>query len=63
LPYPFGHELTGYEVKDLDATLKKANAASAKVLTQPFDSGDRRSTMIEFPGGYIAEVHSVKALP
>jgi len=24
LPYPFGHELTGYEVKDLADTLKKA---------------------------------------
>src|SRR5215470_2596175 len=29
LPYPYGRELTGYEVKDLQATLAKANASGA----------------------------------
>ena len=58
LRYPFGHETTGYEVPDLDATLKRAATAGAKVLSTTFDGGGRRSAFVEFPGGYIAEVHS-----
>lgn len=58
LPYPFGRELTGYEVKDLDATLAKAAASGAKVLAARYDSSDRGSAVVQFPGGYIAEVHA-----
>ena len=58
LRYPFGHETTGYEVPDLDATLKRAATAGAKALSTTFDEGGRRSAFVEFPGGYIAEVHS-----
>jgi hypothetical protein len=29
------------------------------VLVPAFASGDRRSAMIQFPGGYIAEIHTV----
>jgi len=58
LPYPFGHELTGYEVKDLADTLKKAQAAGATVLVQPFTSGGRDAALVQFPGGYIAEIHA-----
>jgi predicted enzyme related to lactoylglutathione lyase len=61
LPYPFGHELTGYRVKDLSATLDKAKAAGAKILTPPYTANDRRSAIVEFPGGYIAEIHSLIA--
>ncbi|MEK8015201.1 glyoxalase, partial [Burkholderia contaminans] len=32
LPYPFGREMTGYEVADLAATLKQAEAAGVTVL-------------------------------
>lgn len=32
LPYPFGLEITGYEVADLAATLAKAEVSGAKVL-------------------------------
>ena len=32
LPYPFGHEITGYQVRDLAATLGKAKSAGAKIL-------------------------------
>jgi predicted enzyme related to lactoylglutathione lyase len=60
LPYPFGHELTGYEVKDLGATLDKAKAAGAKVLAPPFEATDRSTAIVEFPGGYVAEVHALK---
>ena len=59
LPYPFGYEITGYEVHDLDAILVKARAAGVKTLSPPYASGGRSSTIVEFPGGYIAEVHSV----
>lgn len=61
LPYPFGHEVTGYEVKDLDATLDKAKATGAKMLSARFDSNDRASAVVEFPGGYIAEIHAPAA--
>jgi predicted enzyme related to lactoylglutathione lyase len=59
LPYPFGHETTGYEVHDLDATLGKAKTAGVKVLVPPCASAGRNSAIVEFPGGYIAEVHSL----
>ncbi|MGB7267481.1 MAG: glyoxalase [Terracidiphilus sp.] len=58
LPYPFGRETTGYEVRDLNATLAKAKAAGVKILSPPYTSGGRTSAILEFPGGYIAEVHS-----
>lgn len=60
LPYPFGREVTGYEVAELDATLARAKQSGAAVLVQPTDAGDRRTAMLQFPGGYIAEVHAVK---
>jgi predicted enzyme related to lactoylglutathione lyase len=61
LPYPFGHELTGYKVEDLGATLDKAKATGAKVLSAPYKTSDRTTAIVEFPGGYIAEVHSLNA--
>jgi hypothetical protein len=59
LPYPYGRESTGYEVANLSDTLVKAKAAGAKVLVDPYASKGRESTMVAFPGGYIAEIHSV----
>jgi predicted enzyme related to lactoylglutathione lyase len=61
LPYPFGHELTGYQVQNLGATLDKAKAAGAKILSAPYTANDRSSAIVQFPGGYIAEVHSPNA--
>ncbi len=61
LPYPFGHELTGYQVRDLGATLEKAKTAGAKILSAPYTTNDRVTAIVEFPGGYIAEVHNVAA--
>jgi predicted enzyme related to lactoylglutathione lyase len=60
LPYPYGRELTGYEVANVTETLKKAKAAGATVLVEPYSFGDRRAAMVQFPGGYIAEVHSIE---
>jgi predicted enzyme related to lactoylglutathione lyase len=59
LPYPYGWELTGYETADLDATLAKAKSAGAHVLVEPYSAADRRSAFIQFPGGYIAEIHTI----
>ncbi|MFD1554614.1 glyoxalase [Paraburkholderia silviterrae] len=61
LPYPFGREVTGYQVPDLAATLQKAQAAGVKVLVQPFTSDGRDAAIVEFPGGYIAEIHAIAA--
>jgi predicted enzyme related to lactoylglutathione lyase len=59
LPYPYGRELTGYEVNDLPSTLSKATTSGAVVLTEPYSSGGRTAAMVQFPGGYIAEIHAV----
>jgi predicted enzyme related to lactoylglutathione lyase len=58
LPYPYGHEMTGYEVTALGETLAKAKAAGATVLVEPYKSDGREAAMVQFPGGYIAEIHS-----
>src|SRR5579872_5059585 len=58
LPYPYGREMTGYEVPNLDGTLGKAKAAGVSVLVAPFSGDGRYSAMVQFPGGYIAEIHS-----
>jgi len=58
LPYPYGHETTGYEVSDLAATLDKAKASGATVLVDPYTSDKRKAAMVEFPGGYVAEIHA-----
>jgi hypothetical protein len=58
LPYPYGQETTGYEVNDLAATLEKAASLGAKVLVPPLNADGRMSAMVQFPGGYIAEIHS-----
>ncbi|EIK73786.1 hypothetical protein PseBG33_3525 [Pseudomonas synxantha BG33R] len=61
LPYPFGHETTGYEVADLTATLAKATGSGATVLVPSFASKGRRSALVQFPGGYVAEIHQLIA--
>ena len=59
LPYPFGREIAGYEVADIDGTLAKAMDAGVKILFAPYTSGDRKAALVQFPGGYIAEIHAV----
>ena len=58
LPYPYGREMTGYEVADLTETIAKATGAGAVVLVEPFASERRNSAVVQFPGGYVAEIHS-----
>ncbi|MDB5481933.1 MAG: glyoxalase [Caulobacteraceae bacterium] len=60
LPWPYGRELTGYEVPHLPATLARATAAGALVLVQPYASDHRDAAIIQFPGGYVAEIHAAR---
>jgi hypothetical protein len=60
IPYPYGREITGYEVANLAATLGKAKAAGVSVLAGPITADNRNSAVVEFPGGYIAEIHSIE---
>jgi predicted enzyme related to lactoylglutathione lyase len=59
LPYPYGREMTGYEVASLTDTLTKAKAAGVDILVAPHTADERASAIVQFPGGYIAEIHSV----
>ena len=61
LPWPYGREITGYAVPDLSGTLEKARAAGVTVLVPAVTSSDRQSAIVQFPGGYIAEIHSSAA--
>jgi predicted enzyme related to lactoylglutathione lyase len=63
LPYPYGRELTGYEVANLTDTLTKAKAAGVEILVAPFTADQRTSSIVQFPGGYIAEIHSITTKP
>ena len=58
LPYPYGREVTGYEVANLADTLAKAKAAGVEILVAPHTADQREATLVQFPGGYIAEIHS-----
>src|SRR5262249_4391973 len=61
LPFPYGREMTGYEVANLAATLAKGKAAGVSVLAGPYTADGRDAVIVQFPGGYIAEIHSVSA--
>jgi len=58
LPWPYGHETTGYEVVNVADTLAKAKASGANVLVEPYVADGRQIAIVSFPGGYVAEIHS-----
>ena len=58
LPYPYGRETTGYEVTSLTDTLANAKAAGVAILVAPYTGDQRNAAVVQFPGGYIAEIHS-----
>ena len=58
LPWPYGRDMTGYEVGDLPATLARATAAGVETLVPAHGEGDRQAAIVRFPGGYIAEIHA-----
>jgi hypothetical protein len=63
LSYPYGREITGYEVPNLSDTLTKAKAAGVEILVAPYTADQRSSAVVQFPGGYIAEIHSITEKP
>jgi hypothetical protein len=58
LPYPYGREITGYQVGNLADTLTKAKAAGVTVVVDPYTADGRQASIVMFPGGYVAEIHS-----
>jgi hypothetical protein len=58
LPYPYGHEMTGYDVPAIAETLTKAKTSGATILIEAYKTDGRETAIVEFPGGYIAEIHS-----
>jgi len=58
LPYPYGREMTGYEVTNLTETLAKAKASGVEVLVPRYKTDEREAVVVQFPGGYIGEIHS-----
>jgi hypothetical protein len=58
LPYPYGWEMTGYEVAKLSDTLTKAKAVGVQILVAAYTADQRDAALVQFPGGYIAEIHS-----
>ena len=61
LPYPYGRDLMGYEVTSLADTLDKAKANGVMVLVAPYTSRGRQAVVVQFPGGYVAEIHATNA--
>jgi hypothetical protein len=61
VPYPYGREITGYDVSNLVDTLSKAKTAGVNVLVEPYTADQRTAAIVQFPGGYIAEIHSTAA--
>lgn len=59
LPYPYGREMSGYEVANLTDTLTKAKGAGVEIIVPPYKTEERDAAVVQFPGGYIAEIHSV----
>jgi predicted enzyme related to lactoylglutathione lyase len=58
IPYPYGREIAGYEVANLADTLAKATAAGVTILVPRYSADGRSAAVVQFPGGYIAEIHS-----
>jgi hypothetical protein len=49
--------MSGYQVTNLAGAVSKAKATGATVLVDPYTSDGRAAAMVQFPGGYIAEIH------
>jgi hypothetical protein len=50
--------MMGYEVTNLADTLAKAKAAGVDVLVPSYKTDEREAVVVQFPGGYIAEIHA-----
>jgi hypothetical protein len=45
-------------VADLSDTVAKAKAAGVAILVAPYTADQRTAALVQFPGGYIAEIHA-----
>jgi hypothetical protein len=43
--------------------LTKAKAAGVEILVAPYTADGRTIAVVQFPGGYIAEIHSITSKP
>jgi len=55
--------MTGYEVSNLTETLGNAKTAGVEILSAPYTADQRTAAIVQFPGGYIAEIHSITSNP
>jgi hypothetical protein len=47
-------------VSAVDETIARAKAADVAVLVEPYKADGREAAMLQFPGGYVAEIHSLE---
>lgn len=57
IPYPFGHERTGYLVTDMDGAMKSAKAHGADVVVDTFPDPIGRDAVISWPGGVHMQLY------
>src|ERR1700723_247393 len=57
IPFPFGAERTGYLVTNMDAAIRKAKAAGADILVEPFPDPIGRDAVIRWPGGVNTQIY------
>src|SRR5437763_10278045 len=57
VPYPFGHERTGYLVTDMDTAVRAARACGADVILAPFDDPIGRDAIVQWPGGVNMQLY------
>ena len=50
--------MTGHEVATPGETLNQAKVAGVSVLVPSYSAGDREAAIVQFPGGYVAEIQS-----
>lgn len=63
IPYPFGSEVSGWGVTDVDQAVQQASAAHAHVLVAPFDDPLGRDAVIQFPAGAAVQLWHLFELP
>lgn len=57
IPYPFGHERTGYLVTDIDGAVRAAKDAGAGVLVTTFPDPIGRDAVVQWPGGVNMQLY------
>lgn len=61
IPYPFGSEIGGFLVTDLDRAVTEAREDGASVLVAPFNDPIGRDAVVEWPGCGVADLETTLA--